>query len=505
MKRLEIKNIVKTFPGVRALDNVSLDLHAGEVLGLLGENGAGKSTLAKILMGIYSPDSGELRVNGEPVAFGNPRDAKTCGITMIHQELSLMENMSVMENILLGSEPTTKLGTVDFSAEYVRAQEVLDLLGGGIDPAAKVGDLGVGAQQKVEIARALSQNSQVFLMDEATSSLSSQEIDRLFELIEDLKKNGASIIYITHRLDEVFRICDRMVVLRNGKLVGDVKPAEVEMNDVVAMIAGKTVKELSPHRFNPNTEPILAVKGLATKGQTGRKLEQIDFELRPGEILGVTGLLGAGKTELCRALWGIEPLESGEIYIDGARININSPQTAIKHGLACVPEDRHTHGIIPNMDVVRNITLPKLEDVCAMNHLVKQQQEVSIARHWIDKFRIAASSHRQLIKNLSGGNQQKVILSRWLQTEPRVLMIDEPTRGIDVGAKEEIRKLIQQFAEEGMAVIIFSCEVDEILALANNILVLYKGTIMDRYTCDEADKEKILASAMGVKQTRGVA
>src|SRR5690554_2474008 len=504
MNRLEVKNVSKSFPGVKALENVSLELNAGEVLGLLGENGAGKSTLAKILNGIHSPDEGELRVNGKTVKFKNPGEAKNHGIAMIHQELSLMRNMSVMENIMIGSEPITGMGTVDFSGEYDAAKEALDKLGGGINPVEKVENLGVGAQQKVEIARALSQSSSIFIMDEATSSLTNEEINKLFELIDELKKNGVAIIYITHKLEEVFRICDKITVLRNGKLIGNVRPEEVSMNQVVSMIAGKAVKDLSPHEFNSKEGPVFEVKDLSSRGVTGTKLEDINFKLRAGEILGITGLLGAGKSELSRALWGMEPCESAEIYLDGNRVDINSPKVALNNGLAHVPEDRHLHGLIPNMDVAKNITLAKLEEICSMNSLINFPEEVKISQNWIENFKIAVSSYRQKVKNLSGGNQQKVVLSKWLQTKPRVLVIDEPTRGIDVGAKEEIRKQIQFLAKEGMAVLLFSSEIDEVLSLANNILVLCKGRIIAEYKSEDADKERILANAMGIKQDEEV-
>ena len=504
MQKLEIRNISKSFPGVKALEDVSVEIKAGEILGLLGENGAGKSTLGKILNGIYLPDSGEIRIDEKKIEIKNPNEAKSYGITMIHQELSLMRNMTVMENIMLGFEPVNSLGMVDFASEYRTSKKVLEILGGGIDPREKVGNLSMGDQQKVEIARAISQNASIFIMDEPTSSLMASEIEKLFEVvINNLKKNGAIVIYVTHKLEEVFRICDKITVLRNGKLVGTVMPEEVDINEVVAMVAGRSVKSFSPHAFFSEKAPILEVKNLSTRGLTGTRVKDINFELKSGEIIGITGLLGAGKTELSRALWGIEPLDSNsEIYIDGKKVNITSANVAFKHGLAYVPEDRHIHGIIPNMDVTKNITFSDLNKFCYWYCMVNFKEEEKVCHHWIENFKIATSSFKQLVKELSGGNQQKVVLCKWLETKPKILIIDEPTRGIDVGAKAEILKRIQHLAEEGMAVLLFSSEIDEVLSIANNIIVLWKGQVIDRYKSSEAEKDKILASAMGIEQTK---
>lgn len=503
MQKLEIREISKSFPGVKALDNVSIEVQEGEILGLLGENGAGKSTLGKVLNGIYLPDAGEIRIDEKPIEIKNPNEAKSYGIAMIHQELSLMRNMSVMENIMLGFEPITHMGIVNFSSEYELSKKVLGILGGGINPREKVENLSMGDRQRVEIARAISQNAKIFIMDEPTSSLMASEIDKLFQVIDNLKKHGAIIIYVTHKLEEVFRICDKITVLRNGKLVGTVVPEEVDMNEVVSMVAGRSLKKFSPHKYSSDQPLILKVRNLTTKGLTGTKLQDINFELRVGEILGITGLLGAGKTELSRALWGIEPFDSPpEIYINDIRANITSANFAFKHGLAYVPEDRLLHGIIPNMDVARNITFPDLNKFCSWYCLINFSDEEKVSQYWIKDFKIATSSFRQLVKELSGGNQQKVVLCKWLETKPKILMIDEPTRGIDVGAKAEILKRIQHLAEEGMAVLLFSSEVDEVLSVANNILVLWKGQIIDRYKSNEADKDKVLASAMGIKHKK---
>lgn len=503
MQKLEIRNICKSFPGVKALDNVSIEVKAGEILGLLGENGAGKSTLGKILNGIYLPDTGEIRIDEKDIEIKNPNEAKKHGIAMIHQELSLMRNMNVMENIMLGFEPVNSMGIVDFSSEYETSKKVLDILGGGIDPHEKVENLSMGDQQRVEIARAISQNARIFIMDEPTSSLMVSEIDKLFQVIDSLKKNGAIVIYVTHKLDEVFRICNKITVLRNGKLVGTVIPEEVDMNKIVSMVAGRSLKRFSPHEFYSEKPPVLKVRNLTTKGLIGTRIKDINFELRSGEILGITGLLGAGKTELSRALWGIEPLESApEIYINEKKVNITSANIAFRHGFAYVPEDRRLHGIVPNMDVAKNITFPDLNKFCSWCSMIDFKKEEKVCHYWIDNFKIATSSFRQLVKELSGGNQQKVVLCKWLETNPKILMIDEPTRGIDVGAKSEILKRIQRLAEEGMAVLIFSSEIDEVLSVANNILVLWKGQIIDRYKSSEAEKDKVLASAMGVEHNK---
>ncbi|MDR5703773.1 MAG: sugar ABC transporter ATP-binding protein, partial [Armatimonadota bacterium] len=498
---LKVEGISKSFPGVKALEDVDLELRRGEVHGLLGENGAGKTTLMRILTGIYRKDTGRILLEGREVEITDPSVAKSLGIAMIHQELSLFPNLSVAENILFGREPTRPLSPfVDFAAAYAHAREILQMLGDGIDPQMKVGRLSFGDQQKVEIARALSMNAKILIMDEATSGLAVKEIERLFELIRSLKGKGISIIYITHRIDEVFEICDRVTVLRDGRVVGTADVQGISKQEIIRWITGRTIEAFYPKEAALAGEVVLAVEGLSTAGTGSVNLTDIHFRIRKGEILGITGLLGAGKTEVCKALWGMERVVKGKIWIEGKEVRIRTPYEAQLHGLAYVPEDRRTQGLISEMSVAANLTLPKLHELSRMLFFIDGAKEAEVTKRWMEKLRIAARSPRQKVKALSGGNQQKVVIAKWLETKPKVLLVDEPTKGIDVGAKVEVRRLLSQLAQEGMAILLASSDVEEVLSIADVILVLYKGRVTGRFPREEATKDRVMACAMGLEE-----
>lgn len=498
---LKVEGISKSFPGVKALEDVDLELRRGEVHGLLGENGAGKTTLMRILTGIYRKDTGRILLEGREVEITDPSVAKSLGIAMIHQELSLFPNLSVAENILFGREPTRPLSPfVDFAAAYAHAREILQMLGDGIDPQMKVGRLSFGDQQKVEIARALSMNAKILIMDEATSGLAVKEIERLFELIRSLKGKGISIIYITHRIDEVFEICDRVTVLRDGRVVGTADVQGISKQEIIRWITGRTIEAFYPKEAALAGEVVLAVEGLSTAGTGSVNLTDIHFRIRKGEILGITGLLGAGKTEVCKALWGMERVVKGKIWIEGKEVRIRTPYEAQLHGLAYVPEDRRTQGLISEMSVAANLTLPKLHELSRMLFFIDGAKEAEVTKRWMEKLRIAARSPRQKVKALSGGNQQKVVIAKWLETKPKVLLVDEPTKGIDVGAKVEVRRLLSQLAQEGMAILLASSDVEEVLSIADVILVLHKGRVTGRFPREEATKDRVMACAMGLEE-----
>jgi|DewCreStandDraft_2_1066082.scaffolds.fasta_scaffold02262_5 ABC-type sugar transport system ATPase subunit len=496
---LKMEGISKSFPGVRALEDVHLELRKGEVHGLLGENGAGKTTLVRILTGIYRMDKGRILLEGKEVDIPNPSVARSLGIAMIHQELSLFPNLSVAENIFFGREPTRPFFPfIDFAAAYAHAQAILQVLGDGIDPRVKVGRLSFGDQQKVEIARALSMNARILIMDEATSGLAVKEVERLFEIIRSLKGKGISVIYITHRIDEVFEICDRVTVLRDGRVVGTTEVQGVTREEIIRWITGRTIESFYPKEAASVGDVVLSVEGLSTAGESVR-LTDIHFRIRKGEILGVTGLLGAGKTEICRALWGMEQVVAGKIWVEGKEVRIRTPFEAQQHGLAYVPEDRRTQGLISEMSVAANLTLPKLHELSRMRLFVDSAKEAEITRMWIDRLRIAARNARQKVKALSGGNQQKVVIAKWLETRPKVLLVDEPTKGIDVGAKVEVRRLLSQLAQEGMAILLASSDIEEVLSIADVVLVLYKGRVTGMFPREEATKDKVMACAMGLE------
>ncbi|MFN2340504.1 MAG: sugar ABC transporter ATP-binding protein [Halanaerobium sp.] len=491
-KVLEMKNITKTFPGVKALDKVNFSLRKGEVHALLGENGAGKSTLMKVLNGIHKRDDGEIFLKGQPVEFESTKEAQNAGLAIIHQELELIPHLNVAENIYLGREEKKGI-FIDYKKLYQNTADVLEMLGVEIDPKAKINDLNIGSQQMVEIAKAVSQKAEILVMDEPTSSLTKQEIDILFKLIGRLKKQEIAIVYISHRLEEVFEICDRVTVLRDGQFVGEVETAETDEDELIKMMVGRTIEDRFPKMsFNPGEE-ILRVENLAVPD----KIINASFSLRKGEILGVAGLMGSGRTELAKAIYGVYKEKTGDIYYRGEKFEINSPEDALDNGISYLSEDRKEEGLILGLTVADNISISVLKTMLKANTFIDSAAEKELAENYIKDLNIKTPSEKQLAKNLSGGNQQKVVISKLLSTKPEIVIFDEPTRGIDVGAKREIYNLMQELINQDVAVILISSELPEVLNLSNRVLVMHEKQIMGELDAAEADQESIMKLATG--------
>jgi ribose transport system ATP-binding protein len=493
------KNISKNFSGILALNQVNIEIHLGKVNAIIGENGAGKSTLMKILSGVYADYEGEIIFNGETVRFKNPKEAQESGITIIHQELSLIPHLSITENIFLGREMTTGLGVLDQKKMTSGTRELLKKLKLDIDPDTPVFKLKIGQQQVVEIAKALLMDSKVIIMDEPTSAISDHEVDLLFGVIKDLIRQNKAIVYISHKLDELFRIADRYIVLRDGQSIdsGDMKG--MSKDKIIQKMVGRNVEVLSYPLASKSPERILSVKNLHLKPEGSSKsglLSKISFHLNKGEILGIFGLMGAGRTELLETLFGLHPKNSfGEILVDGQRLSFRNPSEAINSGIALVPEDRKKGGLVLGMDVRSNISLTVLEQLETAG-IINTKKENELADKYIKDLNIKTSSKKQLAKNLSGGNQQKIVISKWLATQPKILLLDEPTRGIDVNAKNEIYKIITSLAKKGLGIIMVSSELTEILAISNRIIVMSEGFITAEIPISEAKEENILKAAI---------
>jgi ribose transport system ATP-binding protein len=467
---LMMTGIVKTFPGVTALDDVSLRLHSGEILGLVGENGAGKSTLMNILAGIHVPDRGEISVAGERVRLGSVDDALAHGVAVIHQELNLAGNLDVAANIFLGREPTRRAAVVNGRRLYADARRLMALVGLNAAPTAIVDDLPLAQQQLVEIARALSTSARILVLDEPTSALSDQEVQRLFDVMRTLKSQGVGMIYISHRLHEIEVICDRVTVLRDGRNTGELVGAEIKRDAMVRLMVGREVTTLFPGGGTPDmSRPVLSVRGLRRRRSPG----VFSFDAYPGETLGIAGLAGAGRTELLRALFGVEPIAAGEVCVDGKPVHLGCPLDAIRHGIALVPEDRKALGLVLEMSVKENISLPAL--VTSSSVLLHPARETDAALCQVQDLGVKTPSIEQAVQYLSGGNQQKVVLGKWLARAPRVLLLDEPTRGIDVGAKSDIYRLIRALTDRGMAILMISSQLEEIIGLCDRVLVIHEG------------------------------
>ena len=481
--------MTKAFPGVQALLGVDLDVSAGEVHALVGENGAGKSTLMKIVAGVYHPDSGSIRLGGQPILNDNPRQALERGISMIHQELNLVPNLSVAENVFLGHAPT-RGGLIDWRRLYADAEALGARLGIELDVHARVEELSVARQQMVEIAKALSLDARVIIMDEPTSALTERETEALFGIIARLKDQGVAVVYISHRLDEIFRVADRVTVLRDGRLVGTVPIAQATQPQLIAMMVGRELTTLFPKDVVEIGEPVFEVRHLSR----ARVLEDISFVLRRREILGLAGLVGAGRTELVRALFGADRLDSGEIVIEGQRTRIRSPRDAIRMGLGFVTEDRKLQGLVLGMTVRENETLASLAQVSRLGFL-RLGRERSVAARLTEQLGVRTPGIEQEVANLSGGNQQKVVIAKWLATRPRILILDEPTRGIDVAAKAEVHALMSRLVREGVSILMISSELPEILGMSDRILVMRQGRLTGEFTREQASQEAILACA----------
>ncbi len=494
---LEAHGITKIYPGVVALDKVDFQVIAGEVHCLAGENGAGKSTLIEILGGSYPKDSGTIHLEGREVEFASPRHAQEMGIAVLHQELPVLPHLSVAENIFLSRQPLRAGRVISYAEMNRQARRWLEVIQADIDPRALLGDLPISRQQLVSIAKALSFEARVIIFDEPSAVLTSSELKRLFQIIASLKAEGRGIVYISHRLEEIFEIGDRVTVLRNGKLVGTEPIANIDRSTLIKMLVGREIDESqSGGGAGPaeRPEPVLEVRGLSRKGI----LADIHFTLHRGEILGVYGLVGAGRTELARALIGADRVDSGEILLEGRRLRISSPREAIRSGLCLSPEDRKTQGVFLEKSVQDNICLPSLKSLKG-GLFVSYRKIARYAADFVSKLRIVTPSLRQQVKYLSGGNQQKVVLAKWLGMKLKVFIFDEPTRGIDVGAKEEIRSLIKALAREGKSVIMISSEIPEILGISDRVAVMHEGRIEALLPRREASREKLMAYSMGAK------
>jgi ABC-type sugar transport system ATPase subunit len=491
---LEAVDISKRFPGVHALDNVSLSIVPGEIHALIGENGAGKSTLMKILAGAYAPDSGTILIDGRPVSIESPRAAQEFGISTIYQELNLVDALSVGENIFLGDLPT-RVGAnwqVDWSQVWQRSSELLERVGSQVRPQTQVRTLSVAQKQMVEIARSLARNVRVLILDEPTSSLTERETEKLFEIIETLRRRGVGIIYISHRLSEVFQIAHRVTVLRDGRMVGTLDIADASEELLVRMMVGRDLSHLFT-RARLSEGPVrLEVRGLSRK----RVLHDVNLAVRGGEIVGLAGLVGAGRTELARCLFGADQFDAGEVLLDGKSVRLRTPADAVNLGIALVPEDRKLQALILGMSVRENLSLPLL-DRLGSRYLPSRSRERELVDNYIQRLSIRTPSMEQRARALSGGNQQKVIIARWLATEPKVLILDEPTRGIDVGAKAEVHALIARLAEEGVAILMISSELPEILGMSHRVLVMCVGRIVADIPREMATEESIMAAATG--------
>lgn len=491
---LEVRGLSKGFPGVQALQKVDFDVGGGEVVGLIGENGAGKSTLIKVLAGVHRADEGEVRLEGVPVNIRTPQDSFALGISVIFQELNLVENLSAAENVFLGRElrsPGFLRMFLDFRQTTHRARALMRQAGLNCDPRVLVGDLSLSHKQMVEVAKALSINSKIIIMDEPTSTLTAQETELLFEIIHRLKSNGVAVVFVSHKLDEVFRICDRLHVLRDGRHVGAVTTGETSREELIRMMVGRDLGTLFVKQEAEISDTVLQVRNLASE----KGIQGVSFALRKGEILGFAGLVGSGRTEVMRALFGLDRRTSGEILIDGTPARIKDPGDAIAQGIGFVPEDRQTQGLVLGMNVRQNVTLASLRAV-SRNGFLKEVREREMTGSFIKKLSIRTPGQEQTVLNLSGGNQQKVVVSKWLATEPRILILDEPTRGIDVGAKKEIHGLMSTLASQGVAIIMISSELSEILAMSDRIIVMHEGRKKGELSRSEASQEKIMEIAL---------
>lgn len=489
-----MSRINKHFPGVHALKDVGFSLRRGEVHALLGENGAGKSTLIKILGGIYFADSGTISIEGEMVTIRGVDDAYHNGLAIIHQELCLAANMSVAQNIFMGREKlkSVGLGLVDFEEMNRCAIEIMKEIGLDVSPNTLVEELSIAQQQMVEICKAISFNAKIIVMDEPTSSLSDKEVDMLFDLIKRLQKRKVSIVYISHKLEELWRIADRVTVLRDGENITTEIMSNVTRDSLVKAMVGRDIKDLYIANRICGREPILIVKNLTTK-----HIKDVNFELRKGEILGISGLIGAGRTELARALFGIDPILGGEIWLDGQNINISSPKEAIEKGISLIPEDRKKTGLVLINSVGFNITLLRLSEFIKRLRY-NRTEEYNIFQQFVEALSIRTTGYEQQIMNLSGGNQQKVVISKWLSTNPKILIMDEPTRGIDIGSKKEIYCLMEQMSKNGISIIMISSELPEIIGMCSRVLVMRSGqvsSILDGAKEDIA-QENVMAYAM---------
>jgi len=504
---LEVREVTKTFPGVRALDRVSFDLRHGEVHALVGENGAGKSTLMHILGGVYQPDSGRLLLDGRPLIVADPHDAARHGISVVFQELSLSENLSIAENVFANSQPVGALNMIDWRELHRKTREVLSMFEWDIDPGTPVGGLPTAKQQIVEVMKAVARNPRVLILDEPTSSLTALDTQVLFSNVRAMKARGLSVIYISHHLSEVFEIADRVTVLRDGRRVETCRVADVTEDDLVRKMVGRELVDMYGSRATPIGEPRFRIERLFVRDMLSRmqlprtcspENEGISFSIGAGEIVGLAGLAGAGRTELARAIFGAERLESGQVSLDGEPLTIRSPEDAIAGGIAYLSEDRKGDGLFLDMSVRENCVAPSLREFAGRLGLMDDRAAAVRAEQYRDRFGIVTPSIAQQVRFLSGGNQQKVLLAMWFGIRPRLLIADEPTRGVDVGAKCEIYHLLRELAASGVAILLISSDLQEVLGLSDRVLVMRSGRIAGEFARTDATEENIIACAAGV-------
>ena len=492
---VRMEHITKTFPGVKALDDVHFELRAGEVMALLGENGAGKSTLMKILSGVYTRDGGEMEIFGKSYGDLTPKGAQALGVAIIHQELNMCRHLSIAENMFLGREKT-RLGTLSQREMETEASNALEELGIDLDPRQVVGELPVSKQQMVEIAKALSTNAKILIMDEPTSSLTSREIDDLFRIIRDLKAKGCGIVYISHRLEELQYIVDRVTIMRDGQFVTSGRFQDMTMDEIIANMVGREIKEKFPRVQCKKGKCVFEARGL----NAGRMVRDVSFQLYEGEIVGFAGLMGAGRTETTRAIFGVDPKESGRLFLDGREVSIRSVEDAIRNGIVLAPEDRKKDGLCTKLSMRENIALPNLDIICDKAGVVRKRREEQMCNEAIANLRIKTAGLDSDTATLSGGNQQKVVVAKWLARNSRVVMFDEPTRGIDVAAKVEIYHLMNRLKQQGIAVMFVSSEMPEVMGIADRIIVMCDGRITGEIGSGEATQEKILTLATRFEQ-----
>jgi len=492
---LELKNIEKRFPGVTALKDMHLVLKKGEVHAVCGENGAGKSTLMKIITGVYHPDEGEMLLNGERVVIKEPNDAYSKGIAIIYQETSLFPDMTVLENLFLGHEPVKRrfgiIKSIDYGAMRVKAADIFNKLGMQVDLDITVSELGVAAKQMVEIAKALTYEANILILDEPTAALTNKEVKALFEVVKRLKSEGVSMLYISHRLDEIFEIADRVTVIRDGLYVTTADVGEVNTEQLISWMVGRKVESLYPKSDVKSGDVALRVKGLCQEGL----LKNVDLELRFGEVLGIAGLAGSGRTELAHAICGITRPDSGEIFLNGEPLSIRNYRQALDIGIVYASEDRKDNGLVIPMSVKENISLPLLRRLSRFS-FINFKEEEKISRKYIEQLSIKAPDSDFIVENLSGGNQQKVSVAKSLAAGPKVLIMDEPTRGVDVGAKAEIHRIISDLAKAGLAIILISSDLPEVLGMSDRVYVMRNGAIAGEFRREEATQEKVLAVAL---------
>jgi rhamnose transport system ATP-binding protein len=490
---VELRNITKRFGDVEVLRQVSLPLYAGEVHALVGENGAGKSTLVKILAGVHPLDEGSILLDGAPIALHDPSQAQHLGIAVIHQQPSLFPDLDVAENTYMGRQPLGALGRLDWGLMYREVNTLLHRLDAHFDARTPVRSLSVADQQLVEIAKALSIKARLLVMDEPTAALSTREVEDLFSIVRQLRAQGVAILFISHRFEEIFEIADRVTVLRDGALILTKLTSELSQAETISAMVGRELSTLFPKQETDIGEVALEVRGLTRAGE----FRDVSFQAHRGEILGFAGLIGAGRTEVARAIFGITHPDAGAILVDGHPVSFSSPSDAMRLGIAYVPEDRYQHGLVREFSIASNVTLPIWRSISNWLGIVNWRTERAIATDYFQRLQIRATSIEQLAQSLSGGNQQKVVIAKWLATNPRILILDEPTRGVDIGAKAEVHRLISQLASEGMAIIMISSELPEVLAMSDRVLVMHEGRVTGEFARAEATQERVMFAAMG--------